>query len=63
MNKNLKELKDNSNKQMAEIMKIMQDVNEELNKDTEILKKDQAKMNSSISQIKISIKSWQTEWS
>jgi hypothetical protein len=35
---------------------------EEINKDIEILKKNQSKMNYSISQIKISMKCLQTEW-
>jgi hypothetical protein len=39
INKQLNELKENSNKQLNEIRKTMQDVQEEFNKDTEILKK------------------------
>jgi uncharacterized coiled-coil protein SlyX len=56
MNKQVKELKENSNKQRNEIKKIMQDMSEEHSKDIEILKKNQSEMNSSIFQIKISIK-------
>jgi hypothetical protein len=38
---------------MNEIKKTMQDIKEELNKDTEILEKNQSDINSSISQTKI----------
>jgi esterase/lipase len=62
MNKQLKELKENSNKQMNEIKKTMQDMKEVINKDIEILKNNQSEVNSSLSQIKISIESL-AEWS
>jgi hypothetical protein len=40
---------------MHEIKNTMQDMKEEINKDTEILKNNQSEMNSSIFQIKVSI--------
>jgi hypothetical protein len=43
--------------QMNEIKKTVQDMKEERNKDTEILKMNQSEMNSSIAPIKFSIES------
>jgi hypothetical protein len=59
MNKQLNELKENTNRWM----KLRWLSKEEINKDMETLKNNQSKINNSISQIKISIKRWWTEWS
>jgi hypothetical protein len=47
MNKQLKELKENSNKKMNKNKKTMQDMKEEINKDIKILKNNQSEINSS----------------
>jgi translation elongation factor EF-Ts len=44
MNKQLKELKENSNKQMNETKRTMQDIKEEINKYIETLKNNQTEM-------------------
>jgi phage-related minor tail protein len=49
MNKQLKRLKENSNKLMNEIKKTMLDMKEALHEDIEVLKKNQSEINSSIS--------------
>jgi esterase/lipase len=56
VNKQLNELKENTNKQMNEIKKTMQGMNEEINKNMETLKNNQSEINNSISKIKIYIK-------
>jgi Sec-independent protein translocase protein TatA len=43
MNKHLREFKDNTNKWLNEIKKIMQNMKEEFNNDIEILKKNKLK--------------------
>jgi gas vesicle protein len=52
MNKQLNELKKNTNKQMNEIKKTIQDIKEKINKDMETLKNNQSEMNNSIFQLK-----------
>jgi uncharacterized protein YllA (UPF0747 family) len=46
MNNQLKELKENSSKQMKDIKKTMQDKEEEISNDTEILIKNPSEMKS-----------------
>jgi hypothetical protein len=57
MSKQLKKLKENSNKQMNEIKKTRQNMKEKILKGIEIMKNNKFQVNSSISQVKISIKS------
>jgi predicted nucleic acid-binding Zn-ribbon protein len=63
VNKQLNELKENINKQMNEIKITIQDMKEKINKDMKTPKNNQSKLNNSISQINITLKAWQTEWS
>jgi predicted nucleic acid-binding Zn-ribbon protein len=57
MNKQLNEVKENTNKQMNEVKKTNQDMKEEINKDMETLKNNLPKISNSISLINITIKS------
>jgi methyl-accepting chemotaxis protein len=57
VNKQLNELKENINEQMEEIKTTIQEMKDKINEDMETLKDNQSKINNSISQINISIKS------
>jgi predicted nucleic acid-binding Zn-ribbon protein len=58
VNKQLNELKENTNKQMKlRRLSTIRHMKEEINKDMETLKNNQSKINNSISQINIIIKS------
>jgi predicted nucleic acid-binding Zn-ribbon protein len=63
VNKQLNELKENRNKWVNEIKKTMQHLKGKIHKDMETLKNNQSEINSSLSQIKISIENLENRWS